>query len=355
MQKRILFIDDTDTTEGFPPYAQAFVEKGFTVLFCKPCTLFPIDVLFLRIETRLGLRRINTIRRMKRKTGMRVCSILNDYKPDIVFSINAKLDSYYASIIRKKCFLVSMLIDKVSFFPDVFENGFSKDYDVIYTYAIDDCEMINSISSNCVFIPAVCNKDSFHNDNVLRDIDVSFVGRMYPEKDYGERFDLLCRLVDSCPDLKIYIGGECAPIRRPIKFIKWRRNQLYRKAFVNRNLTTSECNQIYNRSKISLSIERNGTGNAWSGRIVNLFGTGTFVLSSDEPKMLDQYYKGCFVHFTGFEDLRNKVLYYLDHEKERIEIASRAYEQEKTMRNSSLVINMTEDIINRFYLMAGMN
>lgn len=348
MQYKVLFIANVDKSKPFPSYIQDFVDRGNDVKICRISGMFPSWNIPVRAKRRLGFDLTNDVRRRKEKLESKILSEVDEFHPDVVCEINGMmLNAHCADQIRQKAFLVAKMIDRISFFPEYYEDGFSKHYDVIYTYALGDYELINSVSGNCVFIPAMCEEDIYHNDYLKRDIDISFVGKMYPEKDYGDRYTILCRLISECPELCIYIGGECAPIRRPKKYLEWRSNPAYRKAFINRQISTAECNTIYNRSKIAISMERTGTGNSWSGRLVNLFGTGTFVLASDDSEMLNKYFDGCFVHFDGYDDLKKKILYYLEHEKERTEIAEKAYRRVQELKTDPININMTDDIIDR--------
>lgn len=349
MSKKVLFIANVDESKALPSYIQDFRDKGNTVKICRISGMFPRWHLFVRMKRRIGLDLRSNVKARKKKLESQIMRAVNTFQPDIVCEINGMmLNAHCADEIRKHSFLAAKMIDRISFFPEYYEKDFSKHYDVIYTYALDDYKLIQSVSNNCVYIPSMCEDRIYHDDHLERDIDVSFVGKMYPEKDYGDRYTMLRSLVTECPELNFYIGGECAPIRRPKKFVEWVGNPLVKKSFVNKQISAEECNRIYNRSKISISMERNGTGNSWSGRLVNLFGTRTFVLASDESEMLTQYFTGCYVHFDGYQDLKEKVLYYLAHPGERNKIAERAYERVQELKTDPININMTDDIIRRF-------
>jgi spore maturation protein CgeB len=345
---KILFIANVDESKILPSYIQEFIDKGFEVKICRISGMFPRQNLIVRLKRRFGLNIRSNVRTRKKHLEGKIMSAVKEFIPDIVIELNGMmLNAHCADQIRKRAFLVAKMIDRISFFPEYYEEDFSKHYDTIYTYALEDYELINSISNNCVFIPAMCEEDVYHNDYLKRDIDVSFVGKMYPEKDYGDRYEIFRKLVIECPELEIFIGGECAPYRRPKKYMEWIGNPAYKKAFNNKQISRVKCNEIYNRSKISISMERNGTGNSWSGRLVNLFGTGTFVLASDDSEMLNQYFAGCFVHFTDYEDLKKKIFYYLNHDEERNMIAEKAYKRIQELKTDPININMTDNIIER--------
>lgn len=348
MGKKILFIAKINESKEMPSYIKDFIDKGYEVKIHNISGMFGKRNILVRLKKRIGLDIRNNVRTRKRRLEKKILSIVNAFEPNIVCVINGMtLNAHCAESIRKNSFLIAKMIDRISFFPEYYEKEFSKHYDAIYTYALDDYKIINSISDNCVFIPAMWEENVYHNDCLERDIDISFVGKMYPEKDYGNRYSVFCHLVKDFPNLNIFIGGECAPIRRIKKYIEWKGNPLYKKAFNNKQITMTQCNEVYNRSKISISMERFGTGNSWSSRLVNLFATGTFVLSSDNSEMINRYFNGCFVYFSDYDDLKKKIVYYLSHEKERNEIAARAYEKVHEVKRSPININMAEDVIAR--------
>ena len=348
MGKKVLFIAKINEPKEMPSYIQDFIDNGYEVKIYSISGMFGKRNILVRLKKRIGLDIRNNVRARKKHLEKKIISIVNTYEPDIVCVINGMmLNTHCAESIRENSFLVAKMIDRISFFPEYYEDGFSKHYDVIYTYSLDDYKIINSISHNCVFIPAMWEENVYHNDCLERDIDISFVGKMYPEKDYGKRYSTFCKLIKDFPNLNIFIGGECAPIRRIKKYIEWKSTPLYKRAFNNKQITMTECNEVYNRTKISISMERFGTGNSWSSRLINLFATGSFVLSSDNSEMLNKYFNNCFVHFSDYEDLKEKIVYYLSHEKERSEIAARAYERVYEVKRSSINISMTEDIITR--------
>ena len=347
---KILFIANVNENKPLPFYIQDFVSKGHEVKICRISGMFPRWNLVVRLKRRLGFNIRKNVQIRKRNLENKILEYVSQFKPDIVCEINCMmLNAHCADEIRKNCFLAAKMIDRIIFFPEYYEEGFSKHYDVIYTYALDDYNLIKSVSNNCVFIPAMCDENIYHFDNLKRDIDISFVGKMYPAKDYGDRYNILCKLVTEFPELKIFIGGECAPLRRPKKFIEWFFNSLYRKAFNNKQISPNDCNEIYNKSKIAISMERNGTGNSWSGRLVNLFGTKTFVLASDDSEMLRKYFDGCYVHFNDYDELKKQINYYLHNENERNIIANKAFQRIRELKCGALNINMTDDIIEKLY------
>lgn len=346
---KVLFITNIRESDSFPFYIQDFVNKGHEVKICPIEGMFPRWNLVVRLKRRFGFNIRNNVQKRKRNLEGKILAYVDEFKPDIVCEINCMmLNAHCADKIRKKCFLTAKMIDRINFFPEYYEEGFSKHYDVIYTYSLDDYELINSISNNCVFIPAMCEEAVYHNDNLKRDIDISFIGKIYPEKDYGDRYKILCKLVNDMPKLNIFIGGECAPLRHPKKFIEWHSNPLYKKAFNNKQISKNECNEIYNKSKIAISMERNGTGNSWSGRLVNLFGTNTFVLASDDSEMLKNYFEGCYVHFNNYDDLKEKIHFYLENEEKRNRVANKAYQRIQELKFDAININMTDDLIAKF-------
>ena len=328
---RVLVIADIDEN-NLPDYLQEFCDKGFEVKTLRIGALIPKSEIGVRVKRLLGMDIRRDVRARKKGLEKEIIAAVDAYEPSIVVEINCmRLSAECADYIRSKSFLCGTMIDRIQFFPAYFEEAFSEHYDMVCTYSLEDYQIIENISHNCVFAPALADERIYYKIDCEKDIDVSFVGRMYPTKDYGYRLKILQRLVKDLPGVKIYVGGECAPIRRPDKYIPWRLNKAYRRAFINRNISQNECNEIYNRSKISLSIERAGTGSSWSGRLVNLLATETLVLSSDDGERTRAYFGGGMVFFSNYTELLAKIKHYLSNEEERVAIAQKGYIQNKRM------------------------
>ncbi len=86
----------------------------------------------------------------------------------------------------------------------------------------------------------------------------------------------------------------------------------------------NQLNSIYNQTKILLNRSPMG---GWNMRLFEVLSSGTFLLTdktnNDIPKIfIDKKY---LVYYESLSDLKNKIEYYLTHEKERKKIANAGY------------------------------
>lgn len=86
-----------------------------------------------------------------------------------------------------------------------------------------------------------------------------------------------------------------------------------------------------------------------SDRIIQLLANGIFTLSPRIPKMDTLFNEEEIVYFDDFQDFKQKVYYYLNHDTERIEIAKNGCIKAHTAYNSTRVSNfMIEAIYGTF-------
>ena len=310
-----------------PYYIESFKENGYDVSFLQTHRVSSKWNIYIRIKRRFGMDISNYMRKDAERLGQKIIQMCKRLRPDVVMDLNGfYLNEDTIDKLRKKCLVFAKMEDRLAFFPQFYKVEKFKHYDVVYTYSEEDKDIFNENGANGVFFSAKGDLYHYRSLGINRDIDIAFVGSMYPAKDYGERYDLLKKLAKDFPNLKIYVGGKCAPMRRPCLFFKWLFNKRYRQVFINKNISLEECNRIYNKSKICLNIERNNTGNIWSGRLVNIFLTNTFVLVQNDNDNLRNTFKGGYVAFDNYPSLKRHIQYYLAHEQERVAIAQKGYE-----------------------------
>ena len=180
---------------------------------------------------------------------------------------------------------------KVAYFPDVYTR-----YRDLVDENISLYDFVFFSTNNQI----VDNKHNFHVEvgycpythyPVLRKkkIDLCFIGTKHPDRDW----------IAELPGIKIY-GNEWGDDIYPIYGTKKRGITAQSKIMVN-------CH-----------IDKNGS----NMRDYEVLSMGTFMLSDFVPAEL----QGGMVQYNGFDDLVEKIDFYLKHEKEREAIAKRGQE-----------------------------
>lgn len=79
---------------------------------------------------------------------------------------------------------------------------------------------------------------------------------------------------------------------------------------------------VFSGSKINLNISLRSIHSGIPLRVLDIMACGGFVLSNWQPEIVEYFIEGKeIVTFDSLEDCLDKIAYYLEHEKERKQIA----------------------------------
>lgn len=91
---------------------------------------------------------------------------------------------------------------------------------------------------------------------------------------------------------------------------------------------TQEMPKIFRNSKINLNITLRSIQSGIPLRALDIMGAGGFLLSNYQPELAEQFEDGKELALYGsVEELRDKVTYYLSHDRERQEIAYHGFQK----------------------------
>lgn len=116
------------------------------------------------------------------------------------------------------------------------------------------------------------------------------------------------------------------------------------------NIQPAWGNNFYNQiksSKILINLSRGQYKKHYSSdRISSLIGNGCFVLNEEKNKYSDFFDdKKELINFKTTEELKNKILYYLNNPKLRKKIAINSYKKYHSLINTNIIINYIIDVI----------
>lgn len=343
LKKRVLIVSCETKSYGALEIIRSFEDKGYQVELMNDVMVCRKRNLLTRIRIKLGLSIEKFLRKKEKRFGERVLAFYNDYKPDIVCDLGGfLLNAETINEIKRDSYISLILMDRICFFPRLNRN--LSLYDRIYTYSSDDYHQIKDMGLPCVLCLATGDELRFFKKGSPKKYDLCFVGSMLPKKDYGYRYRLLKKLSRDFPDLKLIVGGKNAPIRHPILFFEWLFNRRYREVFLNKQITYEECNTIFNESKICLNLERINTGNSWSGRFANIIRSGTFIIAQN-VECISELLNGSVVMFDTYEDLKEKISFYLKDDVSRLEKESVLIDQFKVFCEKYYVDKVNDIII----------
>jgi spore maturation protein CgeB len=182
-------------------------------------------------------------------------------------------------------------------------------WDSGYLEALRDSGVKNAIYMPVYAMPEVFNKMELNVEDKKRyEADVVFVGTWNTRR---ER--VLKQLVEY--DLKIYGNG-------------WHEKSEISKRYLRPEVDFLEINKIYNSCKIILNIHHPQSKCGPNFRTFEAMGAGAFLLDERKRDITSMFVEGEELDlYEDVNELRSKIDYYLDREKERIRIADRGFQK----------------------------
>lgn len=272
-----------------------------------------------RVKVKLGVSIDDFLQKQKEEFNK---NFIEEYKrvlPDIVYVVQGRwMSKESLECVNQKSYTALYLWDMVSLFPDMVET-FAY-YHKIYSFDCDDAVALSEHGLPASYKPSGYDHRVYYPMNTEKIYDICFVGAMYPE-----RKELLKELIEAFPNLKWEIYGEYAPKRNPVMWLKWRfsKDYLY---FRNKNISKEKVNELYNKSKIVLSVVRSNQKNGWSARLPEILGTCTFQLTNYFPAVEEEF-NGSLVTYKTKAELFDLIRYYIEHDEERQRIAKNGYDK----------------------------
>ncbi len=273
---------------------------------------------FLLAKAKLGFDMKKDLNRYWIRLSEHIENYCKTIKPDVlIVTQGMQLLPDAVDRLRKTCVTVLRMSDRISLFPELEER--LKHYDLVYSYSIDEVDYIKSMGYEASHSFSGYDADVYFPLECKKDIDICFVGTMYKE-----RVELLEKIASDFKDLNLAFYGKYTSPAHPGQYLSWVRGKNGLHAFKNKNLSREEVNQLYNRSKICLNINRQNMVNEWTPRIFEIMGTNSFQIVEGNAR-IDNKFHNCLCQYSGYSDLLKKIQHYLENEKERREIAQRGY------------------------------
>jgi spore maturation protein CgeB len=173
------------------------------------------------------------------------------------------------------------------------------------------------------FLPMGYDPATYRDLQSSKEIDVSFVGRMY-----DERKQIIHRLVAELPDTTFEVWGRYVRYKEPRTWALWMRRQMskrLRQTYRNKNIPPQVTNEVYNRSKIALNIHHSQSQQGCNPRVFEIMGSGTFQICDRNDHVRENVSRDV-VQFEDYDDLKQKIVTFLadDAQREKIERKCRA-------------------------------
>lgn len=248
----------------------------------------------------------------------RVLKKFDSFNPEYVLLI--KGDSLPLDAVRymkKKSQVAMWVMDSFNMVGELtFKNA--EEVGSVFVFEASDIERFKELPFKMTYLPLGYDEFTYYKiDNKEKTIDVFFVGELD-----NERLKILEKLVTDFPNLKMKFYGGYAKYNIP-KLFKYY-VLAYNRYFTNITLNHTQINEMYNQSKICLNLHRSQSKYGWNARTNEILATGAFQIVDNIPGIAVEYKDGLIL-FNNYDDLKQKILFYLNHSKKLNEIAQKGH------------------------------
>ncbi len=177
------------------------------------------------------------------------------------------------------------------------------------------------------FLPMGYDDTVYKPLDMNRDIDVSFVGKMYPQ-----RKALLADLVRDLPGVRFEIWGRFVRYQEPRTWWEWvrvRSDARLRRIYRNKDIPPQRVNLLYNQSKIVLNMHHDQSKDGCNPRVFEIAGSGAFQICDDNGFVRTQV-SDAIVQFQNYGDLIEKIEAYLSDDAGRKRVSQVSLSAMKT-------------------------
>mgnify|MGYP000014749548 FL=1 len=272
----------------------------------------------------------------KKKTifNKRILELYKEINPEFVIVIRGDfMERETLSSIT--CPKAIWLYDSVSRYPDMMENW--ELYDLHYVFEESDVLKLKEKNKESVFLPLGYDEQKYYPINTnTKDVDISFVGAMY-----GNRKKILEKVAYDFKNKNCMFYGVYEFKRNIVRYIKFIMSDK-KNSFVNKKISHEKANELYSRTKININILHEQSQSGWNARLNEILGAGAFQLVSYN-ELIAKKYEGMLDTFRDYDELKNKIEYYIDNEEIRIQYAQKGYEWAK---NNETYLNRFKIILN---------
>lgn len=249
-----------------------------------------------------------------------------EHAPDggllVLFGINYLSNKQLLEIKTiKKVKILIWFIDSIYTFPKFYKNIEIADY--VLCYNKSEADFLKQSGKRAVFSPmAYDQRYYFPIENSEKEYDLYFIGTLSKRLDFFE--ELLKRIAPL--GLRIRIDGPVSWLKR---FKLRKKYPLLSGCISGIGNNHKQINELYNKSRLCLSIQPDQADTGFSTRVYEICGAGALQLTNGQKELLDTLFKidTELLHFSSMEELINQIRYVTTKKKspDLQEIADRGF------------------------------
>jgi len=265
-----------------------------------------------------GLRRIKN-RLVIKSINNKILREVDCYRPDYVFIIDGEiLLEETIGELNKKSITILWLIDGIDNVNIV--NRVLDKMQHVFVFEPADLNKIHGSK----YLPQCADSVLYKKVETKIKYDVSFVGA-----GHEKRLSVLNEIALFCQEKGYTFGvfGQYKTFfRKPILERK-KYFHLENSIEVNRKLTPDEVNEIFNSTRININIHHEQSKFGLNPRVFEIMASENFQLIDSQSELYRYFEEGISTAtYKNMDDLKMKIRYYLENEKEREIIARNGHE-----------------------------
>ncbi len=225
--------------------------------------------------------RVLTTSKLLAKLNRYILTIYNHYCPDIVLIIKGDTIAEEIVLKMKRSKNILWMLDGIFYNPQSIK--LVDKMDAVFLFEKTDEENVKNLNKNTYYLPSAFDDQIFKKLQITKDIDILFIGTLH-----DSRIKLLEKIHTAFPQLVMKVFCERYRFyKTPVKYFK----SLGDKVFINRFVTPSEANILYNRSKVCLNMHHEQSVFGINPRFFEIMGAHALQFVDQKP-FIDEYFSG---------------------------------------------------------------
>jgi len=259
----------------------AFNPEKFEVRIIDYAEQFGQINLYNKISYFFSKNRTATTSKLLAKLNNSVITTYDIYGPDVVLIIKGDTISEETVIKMKRSKNILWMMDGIFYNPQSLK--LADKVDAVFLFEKTDVEKVKDYNKNAFYLPSAFDDQIFKKLNLKKDIDILFIGTLH-----DSRIKLLEKLHEEFPQLVMKVFCERYRFyKTPIKYFE----SLTDNIFINRFVTPSEANILYNRSKVCLNMHHEQSEYGINPRFFEILGANALQFVDHKP-FIEEYFSG---------------------------------------------------------------
>lgn len=314
--------------------AETLKKQGHSVVETTDNPLFNTTNLIMR---KVAPYLIKMMPRIEKYFNEKIFLLVKKRRPEVIVCTKSTINPALIKRIKKeiKTHIVVWFVDSLANFGKQYI--FASDYDALFfkdPFIVDFTR--KKLNLNSYYLPECCNP-LWHKKVQLTSKDKEYYGCDLTA--VGNLYYYRVLLLEQFKDYNFKIWGNPMPI--------WMDSSI-KNLIQNRYVSCLEKSKAFNAAKIVMNNNHYSEISGTNCRTFEIAGCGGFQITDWKEGIAELFEpEKEIITFQTKEELKDKVDYYLIHEKERKEIAERAYKRAHNEHTYEIRLNKIFEIINK--------